>query len=245
MFSYLDRRYETPIQVWEALRGRSALTFAHHSAGGPISTNWNYRPDPALEPVTEIVSMHGSSEALDSPQPIYNPIPGNFVRDVLDAGVRFGFIGSGDGHDGHPGLTHLNSPRGGGLAAIASDALTREGILAALRARRVYATNGPRILLEVSIDGAPIGSVVEGARDPASPDDAPAQVALRIRVVAESPLERIDLVRSSGITELTLAGDLEWSSERPIDRLRAGEYHYVRVIQRDGGAAWSSPIYAE
>ncbi|HVH16662.1 MAG TPA: DUF3604 domain-containing protein, partial [Myxococcota bacterium] len=36
-------------------------------------------------------------------------------------------------------------PPMGGLAAILADDLTREGVLAALRARRVYATNGPRM----------------------------------------------------------------------------------------------------
>jgi len=32
------------------LRGKQALTFAHHSAGGPIATNWAIPPDPELEP---------------------------------------------------------------------------------------------------------------------------------------------------------------------------------------------------
>ena len=95
-----------------ALRGQPALTFAHHSAGGPIATDWSFPPDPELEPVTEIVSVHGTSEASDSPGPIYGPVPGNFVRDVLDRGYRLGFVGSGDSHDGHPGLAHLASPTG-------------------------------------------------------------------------------------------------------------------------------------
>ncbi len=247
VLSFLDPRYQTPAQLWEALRGQPALTFAHHSAGGPIATNWSYRPDPELEPVTEIVSVHGSSEAPDSPRPIYRPVPGNFVRDVLDDGVRFGFIGSGDSHDGHPGTAHLDSAYGGGLAAIWSDDLTREGIRAALKARRVYATNGARIFLETSLDGAPMGSLVEAQRVSvgSGPDAAPSEALLRIRVVAEAPLERVDLVGPGGITALPLDGPLEWSLERPIARLQPAGYHYVRVIQRDGGAAWSSPFYAE
>jgi hypothetical protein len=239
VLSSFDDRYQTPHQLWDALRGRPAFTFAHHSAGGPIATNWRYRPDPALEPITEIVSVHGSSEAPDSPMPIYDPVAGNFVRDVLDDGVRLGFIGSGDSHDGQPGVSYRGMPFGFGLAAIRAEELSREEIRHALGARRVYATNGARIFLDVSIDGAPMGSVTPRRRG--EPRDA----TLRIRVVAESALERIDLISRGEVVVLPLSGELEWSGERPIAPLRSGEYHYVRVIQRDGGAAWSSPIFAE
>ncbi len=238
VLSAFDPRYQTPNQLWDALRGQPALTFAHHSAGGPISTNWRYRPDPDLEPVTEIVSAHGNSESPDAPLPIYDPVPGNFVSDVLADGVRLGFIGSGDSHDGHPGASHLDTPHGFGLAAIWASELSRESIRRALMERRVYATNGARILLEVALDGAPMGSVIDAA--------APGERAiLHVRVVAEAPLERVDLVRRAETTALPLAGELEWRSEQPIAPLRAGDHLYVRVVQRDGGAAWSSPIFAQ
>jgi hypothetical protein len=239
VLSAFDPSYQTPTQLWDALRGSDALTFAHHSAGGPISTNWRYRPDPELEPVTEIVSVHGNSEAPDAPLPIYDPVAGNFVRDVLDDGVKLGFIGSGDSHDGHPGAHHLESPLGFGLAALWASDLTRAELRHALAQRRVYATNGARILLEVSLDGAPMGSAIAAARDGAD------EATLRVRTVAEGPLERVDLVTRSGVEPVPLAGDLAWQSERPVAPLRAGDYLYVRVIQRDGGAAWSSPIFAE
>ena len=110
IFSSIDRAYETPAQLWAALRGYNALTFADHSAGGPIATDWSIAPDPVFEPVTEIVSVHGTSEAADSPALIYSPVAGNFVRNALDRGYHLGFIGSGDSHDGHPGLVQLAGP---------------------------------------------------------------------------------------------------------------------------------------
>jgi hypothetical protein len=115
-----------------------------------------------------------------------------------------------------------------------------------MKARRVYATNGARIWLEVSIDGEPMGSTLaaEPGSSPGEPEPAPALQRLRIRVVAESPLERVDLIRSGRVAEIPLDGELDWTHERQIPRLLANEYHYVRVIQADGGAAWSSPIYA-
>jgi hypothetical protein len=236
VLSSVDPAYETPPQLWAALRGRPALTFAHHSAGGPIATNWDYPPDPELEPVTEIVSVHGSSEAADTPGLIYSPVPGNFVRDALDRGYRLGLVGSGDGHDGHPGLAHLVSPSGG-LAAILAEEATRVAILEALRARRVYATNGARIYLAAELAGRTMGAAVSVAEL-----DGPA--LLTVRVVAPQPLEAVDLVRSGALMEtIDCDGALDCELSRRIGGLEPGGYLYLRARQTDGGAAWSSPFF--
>jgi hypothetical protein len=239
IFSSISPDYETPTQLWDALRGKKALTFAHHSAGGVMPTNWDFPPDPVLEPLTEIVSVHGSSESPDSPVPIYDPIPGNFVRDILLRGFRFGFVGSGDGHDGHPGFTHLVT-ESGGLAAIITDTLTRESVLEALRARRVYATNGPRILLRTALDGHSMGALIPKSESGSYTGE------LFVQVIAESPLDRVDLIRSGMLVESTpIDGLLEITLSREIENLVSGEYLYVRAVQEDTGAAWSSPIYIE
>ncbi len=239
IYSSISLDYETPTQLWDALRGKPALTFAHHSAGGPVPTNWTIPPDPVLEPLTEIVSVHGSSESLDAPIPIYDPVPGNFVRDVLDRGYRLGFVGSGDSHDGHPGLAHLITETGG-LAAIVTDELTRESVLAALRERRVYATNGPRILLRTALDHYPMGSLIPKPASGSYSGD------LYIHVIADAPLERIDLIRSGKLVDsLPIDELLEVTLNREIDDLVSGEYLYVRAVQADTGAAWSSPIFIE
>jgi len=242
VLSSVDPEFETPQQLWGALRGKPAVTFAHHSAGGPIPTNWQIPPDPELEPVTEIVSVHGSSEALDSPGLIYSPLPGNFVRDVLDRGFQLGFVGSGDSHDGHPGLAHLASPSGG-LAAFLIDDLTREGVLVALRSRRVYATNGPRIVMDTRLDGQLMGAEVELAELSDDSTAAPA-VELSVGVVAPGPLERIDVIRSGQIHfSVACDGQTECRFVRALEDLHPGEYVYSRAVQVDGGAAWSSPNY--
>jgi len=239
IYSSISTEYETPTQLWDALRGKPALTFAHHSAGGVMPTNWAFAPDPVLEPVTEIASVHGSSEAMDSPVVIYDPIPGNFVRDVLDRGYRFGFVGSGDSHDGHPGLAHLNT-EAGGLAAIITDTLTRESVLAALRARRVYATNGPRIILRTALDEYPMGSSIP------KPAGGSYEGELFVQIIAETPLERVDLIRSGEVVDsMPIEGALEISLTREIEDLVSGEYLYIRAVQQDTGTAWSSPIYVE
>ncbi len=242
ILSSVDPRYETPDQLWSALRGSNALTFAHHSAGGPVATNWDYAPDPELEPVTEIVSVHGSSEAPDSPLPIYSPVAGNYVRDALERGFTLGFIGSGDGHDGHPGLSQL-AGASGGLAAILSDDLTREGVLEALRARRVYATNGPRIYLRATLGGREMGSAVAPESEPRDPLGNSTNT-LSALAVAPAPLEAIDLIRSGRPVErIPCDGTVVCRLSRDLPDLAPGEWVYVRVLQDDGGAAWSSPFF--
>jgi hypothetical protein len=237
--SSADAGTETPQQLWQALAGREALTFAHHSAGGPVAVDWSIPPDPRFEPVTEIVSVHGSSEAPDTPAPIYDPVDGNWVRDALARGYRLGFVGSGDSHDGHPGLVHLAGPSGG-VAAILAEERTREAVLAALRARHVYATNGPRMLLRAALGANPMGSVA------AAPAGGALDAALFVHAVGTGPLARVELVRSGEVVDaLDVEGRLDVVLELPVEGLRAGEYVYVRVVQEDGGAAWSSPVFVE
>ena len=232
-----DPRYETPAQLWAALAGRRALTFAHHSAGGPIAVNWDFAPDPRFEPVTEVVSIHGSSESADTPNPIHAGVPGHYVREALDRGYRLGFIGSGDRHDGHPGAYQIEPPMGG-LAAIVADELTREGVLAALQARRVYATNGPRMLLRFAVGPHRMGEIVALGKNEKLSD------RLFVQVVAETPLAGVELVRSGKLVDgVALDGELEVALDRELKDLAPGEYVYVRAVQQDGGAAWSSPIY--
>jgi len=230
----------SPQALWAALEGEDALTFAHHSAGGPIATNWAIPPDPHFEPVTEIVSIHGSSEAADSPNPIYDPVPDHFVRDALGRGYRLGFIGSGDRHDGHPGAYQVDPPQGG-LAAILSEDRTREGVLAALRARRVYATNGPRMLMRFALGGHGMGSEISVAEEG---ENGTLAGPLFVQVIAPEPLHRIELIRSGELIDGVLTeGRLEVTLHREIDGLRPGETLYVRAVQDDDGTGWTSPIF--
>jgi len=235
LFSALDDRYDTPPELWAALKGRDAITIAHHSAGGPVAVNWEFPPDPVLEPITEIASVHGQSESPTAPGVIYQPVAGNFVIDQVKRGYRLGFIGSTDGHDGHPGLAHLSAPSGG-LAGILAEEKTRESILEAIRARRVYATNGLRIILRFDLGGHAMGEVIEVPKSP---------LTAKVRVIGTGPVERVELVRSGETVASALSGEAVVYKEWTLEDLVSGEHVYVRAIQGDGGVAWSSPIFVE
>jgi len=234
--SSVDERFDTPPELWAALAGGPALTFAHHSAGEPVATDWSIPPDPALEPITEIVSIHGSSESFDTSFPLRGMREGNTVRDALGRGYRLGFIGSGDSHDGHPGLAQLATEASGGLAGIYAAEATREAVLEALRARRAYATNGPRIVLDATLDGKPMGSSLP----------AGAGRTLVVRVAAPGVIEAVELVTAAGVVAATPgAGQRSLAFETAPPELGTGAWLYVRVRQTDGGAAWSSPFFFE
>ena len=161
---------------------------------------------------------------------------GNFVRDALDRGYRLGLIGSGDSHDGHPGLAQLASGNGG-LAAILTSDFSRKGVLAALKARRTYATNGPRILLIATLDGEPLGSVIQTGGGTHQ---------IRLQVVGTSRLARVELIKNGKILTALPGDEKEYLlAERSLDEFSDGDYLYLRILQSDGGAAWSSPFFFE
>ncbi|MEM8931174.1 MAG: DUF3604 domain-containing protein [Acidobacteriota bacterium] len=254
IYSSIDPDYDHPDELWAALRGRPAITVAHHSAGGPIAIDWTIPPDPQLEPVTEILSVHGSSESADAPHPIHRPIAGNFVRDAaLGRGYKLGFIGSSDGHDGHPGLGHLASPTSGLGAIVTSaepdEALTRDAVYRALMARQTYATSGPRILLRVVYGGYGMGSDVPIADGVAV--DGPGRTVellpidhLFVQVLGTRAVERVDLVRTGElVASLDCEVRLECTMLLPITDFEPGEWLYVRAVQVDGHVAIASPFF--
>ena len=247
--SSLNEATDDPRELWSALEGEPALTIAHHSAGDPVPVNWSFRPPEHLEPVTEIVSVHGSSEAMDSPELVRRAQTEYTVRYQLDQGLRLGFLGSGDGHDGHPGLAHLSPVYGwrtnrttgarmgrGGLAAILSEDLTRESLLEALRARRCYATSGPRILVHTTLGGHPIGAVVprEGL-----------EARLELLVVGTAPIRFLDLVYPDRVERTDAEDALRIQVTLDLPQLPDEGYLYLRVIQEDGAMAWTSPWFFE
>jgi hypothetical protein len=240
VLSSLDDATQTPQGLWAALRvsKAKALTIPHHPGGGPVPVDWRIAPDPEFEPVVEIASVHGSSEEQNGPRAIYSARRGHFARDALAKGYRLGFIGSGDSHNGHPGLVHLNGPCGG-LAAIVARDDTRDAIYDSLKARLCWATTGPRILLWFRLGATRMGS--EAAAADVARADGPSYSGFAI---GEAAIVRIELVKNGSVVAAgdgggTAEAKLDWRDPKP----QTGDAVYLRVIQSDGHAAWSSPIF--
>jgi hypothetical protein len=187
----------------------------------------------------EIVSCHGCYEHPGHSLGHRGELEGQFVRENLDRGLRFGFVGASDGHGllWHHGISRKRDPFRTGLAAILAPRLTRRAVFDALRRRRCYATSGAKIGLSVSVDGAPMGSELRGAR--------PRVLEARFR--GTSRVDRIEVVTTGGRSL-----DFEPRAGRGVVRLNVAldpgaewAYFYVRISQDDGEMAWSSPVWID
>ena len=235
IFRSFDPESDTPGELWELIAPYEAMTVAHHVGGGPVATDWSIAPGPK-EWLVEISSIHGSSEYYGAESCVYRPVEGSFVRDALGRGYKLGIIGSGDTHDGHPGRRSDGAPLTG-LVGVYSSELTREAVWEAFRGRRVYATSGPKIILNFRLADSPMGSEVDW---PVS--RGPVPVALR--AVGCDEIRAVEIIRN-GETVFSQEGEgvftqllVEDPSPPP-----GTSWYYAKVIQKDGNMAWSSPIW--
>jgi hypothetical protein len=189
----------------------------------------------------EIYSSLGIFESAGTPRATSKETPGSFVTDFLAAGWRPGFVGTSDTRLSMPG-----NPRGyaggdarwsAGLTAILAKDLSRESVLEALRARRCYATTGPRYLLEFTVDGQDMGA------------DIRVKKGHRARVYgslgATTHWMRVELVASTGVLAV-LEPEGEDRDVVEIEAetapVTAPTWVYLRGVDELGGMAWSSPV---
>jgi len=140
------------------------------------------RHDGELEPVVEVHSAWGTFEWM--------------LADAFERGYRIGIVANSDGHKGRPGASYPGASTFGsygGLTGILAERLERDAIWDAYQSRRVYATTGARIYLDVTGDEHPMGSIVETA------DTTAPQLAVRIH--GTSPLERVEVRNAMQVLE--------------------------------------------
>ncbi len=203
--------------------------------------NWN-NFDPDMEPVTEIFSGAGNSECQESglaraflgDRPV---LPGNYVQDGLIRGNLTGFISGGDMHNGKPGDC--------GITAVIAPELTRGAIWDAIKARRCYATTGAKILLDFSVNGFPMGTVL---RTPGDAWTNQYPILISCGVLGTANIESIEVIENNRVihTHEMISGPMTqvgFQLQRPLERTPYWRFYYVRVKQRDGHMAWSSPVW--
>ncbi|NLW51084.1 MAG: DUF3604 domain-containing protein [Candidatus Brocadiaceae bacterium] len=261
MYRADDADYPSPPDLFAALQDEAALVMPHHTARSGNPCDWKDH-DPVHERLVEIYQILGCYECSEEDG---NPLPQRsdpapfrqgYVRNALAAGWRVGFTGGGDDHEGHAGTEFPHKLgdewRMVGLTCVLAAACTREAIWDGLWQRRVIATTGPRILLDYTLSGRPLGSELSLAEDGA----LDGRRTLDVRCHATAPLEWIQIVRNNTVvhTHAVEAPDCEltWVDDAPLGGLwmPAARYcphpfcfYYVRARQRDGQMAWASPVW--
>jgi Protein of unknown function (DUF3604) len=176
---------------------KNALAIPHHVAykQGWRGTNFDYFR-PKTSPVVEIFSEHGCCENVRAPLPYIRHSMGgqstaNTIERQLKKGLRFGFVASSDSHRGYPGAY------GEGVVGVWACELTAESIFEALRARRTYAATGDRIVLDVTLNGRPMGSQLEPVRDR----------QIDVQVEGQDSIQMIELIRNGRVIERYFPAD--------------------------------------
>ncbi|MCB9656606.1 MAG: CehA/McbA family metallohydrolase [Sandaracinaceae bacterium] len=189
--------------------------------------------DPEGQPVWEICSCHGCYEHADHPLGMRGEHVHQLADVMLKKGLRFGFTASSDSHGllYHHGEARKRDPYRTGLTAVQAPSLTRDAVFEALRARRCYGTSGAKILLDMRVDGAPMGSVLK-RRGP---------VPVSAKAHGESDVARLELITRDGVVATAEGRGRDATLEAQVD----ADYVYARVVQRDGEMAWASPVFME
>jgi len=220
------KNQDTPKRIWDTLRGMKAsfVQIPHQLADtGNVPVDWNFT-DEVAQPVAEIFQARQSYEYKGCPRQARRTIDGYFIQDAWAKGIVIGVIASPD-HGG-----------GQGKAAVYAPELTREAILEALRARRCYGTTAARIFLDVRVNGRLMGEQIRVARN--------APVVVTANVVGANDVEAVELCRSNKFVYMKPGeGKVATFEYRDMNPLPGRSYYYVRVKQKDGELAWSSPVW--
>ena len=177
--------------------GDDVMLFAH--VGGRYADLARHQE--GLETAVEVHSAWGTFEWM--------------LEDAFRRGYRVAIVANSDGHKGRPGASHPGASTFGsygGLTGILADRLDRDAVWEAYQSRRVYATTGARMFVNVSAnDGVPMGAVLEATRESIP--------RFRVTVHGTAAIERVDVrnamrviktVRPGAPAELTGRMKLLW-----------------------------------
>ncbi|MDA1013502.1 MAG: DUF3604 domain-containing protein [Planctomycetota bacterium] len=157
--------------VYQAYRNTDTI-ITPHVGGEHSNLTWH---EPTLEPAMEISSSHGSFEWA--------------IREILERGYQMGFLGGSDCYTGRPGDDRPGFQQRryakSSLTGIYTRDISLDGFFEAMRARRVYATTGARIVLKVDSNGRWLGETF-------TTHDVP---SLAVDVVGTEALESVEIFR--------------------------------------------------
>ena len=234
--------WDDPSKILPVLKKKKAMIIPHQHFGA----DWR-GVDPEVYRVMEIYSQHGNAEYLGCPRQIpylskqlQKSSAGNLnstFQEALALGMKLGVTAGSDSHSGRPGLsnwTRVGRTYNGGLTAVFAGDKTRQDLWRALYDRHCYGTTGPRIYLEFSINGYPMGSELQAGRR-----------EIELYYIGACPVARIEVIKNNRV--ICLFRDCPPECTFSLDDIpeKQEDFYYIRLIQIDGEMAWSSPIWVK
>jgi hypothetical protein len=217
--------------LYEELRKSKGLAIPHTSGTNSMGTDWRDN-DPKIDAVVEIYQgARQNYEHKNAPRGVRDgeekKAIGGFqepgmVWNAWKKGYKIGVIASSDHYS-----THIS------YAMVYTPAQTRQAIFDSILKRRTYGATD-NIVLEFWMGDHFMG------------EDFTASENQKIRVKAQGtgPIEAIHLIRDGKYIHKTSPGKAAADFEfRDNDPGKGQHWYYVRVEQKDGELAWSSPIW--
>ena len=234
------KQWNKPLKLNKIISQKKGMIIPHMHFGADWS-GYNL----TIYRVMEIYSQHGSAEYLGCPREIpylkhqlQKGSKGNVnttFQEILSLGMKLGVTAGSDSHSGRPGLSNwsrVTRTYNGGLTAVFAKEKTREGIWKALYERHCYATTGPRIYLEFSINGYPMGSELLASKR-----------KLNIYCIGTCIIFKIEVIKNNRIIYTMKSKSPECNFSIYDIPEKKEDFYYIRIIQKDKEMAWSSPIW--
>lgn len=235
-------------ELWKALEAGNALTIPHHTGKFPKDVDFDFH-DPELRRNFEIYSGHGLSEVYDPAHPLAfehswftsdstSHDGPTHAQDVWARGLHLSTVAASDDHRAQPGKPFY------GLTAVRATENSRDAVFQALYDRRTYGTTGAKIILDFTLNGEPMGSIL----------DAADVAELELSAIGTDIISSVELLRHQpgedrfSVVQSWAPNALEFSERFKDDTCSAGSVYYMRLRQSNdiGGRimmAWSSPIW--
>ncbi len=219
---------DAPHELFAALADSGALAIPHQLADGGSRMDWD-KWSAEFERVGEIFQTRGSYEYAGCPRAASIFQEGNSLWDALAKGVRIGIIASSDHGQTHQARAGVYVEEDDGPKGF-----SREGILAALRARRAFGAT-VAVSVRAEVDGRPMGSEIRVGSAP----------RIEAGVDAPAPVSRLDVIREGRFVYSTEPKAAKARLQFEDLDLKPGQsaYYYVRALIGESDVAWSSPVW--